>query len=81
MRILLNRTKPVCYVISQLLLTQREAEACNTDDFFKFLRGSTDGFDFILSCFGRGLFPSPLVSSAKAGGLVCDSIRTVAVIH
>ncbi|CDJ43024.1 hypothetical protein, conserved [Eimeria tenella] len=44
----------------RLLLTQREAEACNTDDFFKFLRGSTDGFDFILSCFGRGLFPSPL---------------------
>ncbi|CDJ30133.1 uncharacterized protein EMH_0005600 [Eimeria mitis] len=44
----------------RLLLSQREAEACNTDDFFKFLRGSTDGFDFILSCFGRGLFPSRL---------------------
>ncbi|KAL8424592.1 hypothetical protein Efla_003708 [Eimeria flavescens] len=45
----------------QLLLSQREAEACNTDDFFKYLRGSTNGFDYILSCFGRGLFPSPLV--------------------
>ncbi|CDJ49386.1 Vacuolar membrane protein, related [Eimeria brunetti] len=44
----------------RLLLAQREAEACNTDDFFKFLRGSADGFDFILSCFGRGLFPSRL---------------------
>lgn len=44
----------------RLLLSQREAEACNADDFFKYLRGSTDGFDFILSWFGRGLFPSPL---------------------
>lgn len=54
----------------QLLLSQREAEACNTDDFFKFLRGSTDGFDFILSCFGRGLFPLRLVSSTDASGPV-----------
>ncbi|KAL8438112.1 hypothetical protein ACSSS7_000477 [Eimeria intestinalis] len=50
----------------RLLLSQREAEACNTDDFFKYLRGSTDGFDFILSCFGRGLFPSPLVRGSEA---------------
>ncbi|KAL8454514.1 hypothetical protein Emed_000235 [Eimeria media] len=56
----------------RLLLSQREAEAGNTDDFFKYLRGSADGFDFILSCFGRGLFPSPLraidlLSSNAAG--------------
>ncbi|KAL8446018.1 hypothetical protein Emag_004870 [Eimeria magna] len=57
----------------RLLLSQREAEACNTDDFFKYLRGSADGFDFILSCFGRGLFPSPLraldLLSKNAAGL------------
>lgn len=55
-----ERFEVACAVL-QLLLSQREAEAGNTDDFFRFLRGSTDGFDFILSCFGRGLFPSPLV--------------------
>ncbi|XP_026191964.1 vacuolar protein sorting-associated protein 11 homolog [Cyclospora cayetanensis] len=44
----------------RLLHSQREKEACNTDDFFKFLRGSTQGFDFILNCFGRGVLPTPL---------------------
>lgn len=50
--------------VLQLLLSQREAEARNVDDFFKFLRGSTDGFDFIVGCFGRNLFPSSQVSDA-----------------
>ncbi|CDJ59945.1 hypothetical protein, conserved [Eimeria maxima] len=54
----LDAVKTLIVLISRGI--NREAEACNTDEFFKFLRGSTDGFDFILSCFGRGLFPSRL---------------------
>lgn len=57
----------------RLLLSQREAEARNVDDFFKFLRGSADGFDFILSCFGRGLFPS----SQKTIGLQAKDVLGV----
>ncbi|RQX74789.1 putative vacuolar protein sorting 11 carboxy-terminal protein [Toxoplasma gondii CAST] len=70
---------PVCTPqadAKRLLLAQREADSGRADDFFKFLRGSTDGFSFIASYFGKAMFPtlpadlsgayaSPLASSSS----------------
>ncbi|CBZ53300.1 conserved hypothetical protein [Neospora caninum Liverpool] len=52
---------PVCTPqadAKRLLLAQREAESGHADDFFKFLRGSADGFSFIASYFGKAMFPT-----------------------
>ncbi|KAF8822150.1 putative vacuolar protein sorting-associated protein 11 [Cardiosporidium cionae] len=40
----------------QMMLEQRELQGRNAEDFFKFLRGSGDGLDYIASCFGKGMF-------------------------
>ncbi|PFH38740.1 hypothetical protein BESB_010820 [Besnoitia besnoiti] len=52
---------PICTPQAEakrLLLAQREADSRHADDFFKFLRGSADGFSFIASYFGKAMFPT-----------------------
>ncbi|KEP59880.1 UNVERIFIED_CONTAM: hypothetical protein HHA_230220 [Hammondia hammondi] len=60
---------PVCTPqadAKRLLLAQREADSGRADDFFKFLRGSPDGFSFIASYFGKAMFPT-LPADLSAG--------------
>ncbi|CEM18634.1 unnamed protein product [Vitrella brassicaformis CCMP3155] len=64
-----NVVEPLCPKCSpeaqakQVVREQREAQAKNTDEFFKFLRGSPDGFAHVAEYFGRGLFPQQLTPS------------------
>ncbi|CEM24760.1 unnamed protein product [Vitrella brassicaformis CCMP3155] len=51
--------RPLAIVVRE----QREAQAKNSDEFFKFLRGSPDGFAHVAEYFGRGLFPQQLTRS------------------
>eukprot|EP00921_Rhytidocystis_pertsovi_P000597 GHVQ01001074.1.p1 GENE.GHVQ01001074.1~~GHVQ01001074.1.p1 ORF type:complete len:900 (+),score=59.45 GHVQ01001074.1:388-3087(+) len=51
---------PICGQIAEskkMLREQREFQARNADDFFKFLRGAPDGFAFVAEYYGKGMFP------------------------
>eukprot|EP00922_Rhytidocystis_sp_ex-Travisia-forbesii_P035960 GHVS01053362.1.p1 GENE.GHVS01053362.1~~GHVS01053362.1.p1 ORF type:complete len:1031 (-),score=90.11 GHVS01053362.1:186-3278(-) len=64
---------PLCAPLAaakKILKEQREFQARNTDDFFKFLRGAPDGFDYIAGYFGKGMFPAAkrVLASGRPGG-------------
>eukprot|EP00922_Rhytidocystis_sp_ex-Travisia-forbesii_P013383 GHVS01020063.1.p1 GENE.GHVS01020063.1~~GHVS01020063.1.p1 ORF type:complete len:1042 (+),score=160.48 GHVS01020063.1:193-3318(+) len=73
-----NKTQcPLCAPLAsakKMLKEQREFQARNTDDFFKFLRGAPDGFEYIAGYFGKGMFPSAkrLLAGGRTDG--CSSV-------